>query len=74
MGVFEQKSLRLKNVAGLCAACEHSREIISARGSAFLLCERSFSDPTFAKYPSLPVLSCRGFAAAEEEAGETGEV
>jgi len=27
----------------------------------FLLCELSFTDAGFAKYPPLPVLECRGY-------------
>ena len=46
---------------GLCAACRHGRPIRSDRGSQFWLCRRSASDPTFARYPALPVLACRGF-------------
>jgi len=33
----------------------------SDRGSVFYLCERSFTDASFAKYPRLPVLECRGY-------------
>jgi len=47
--------------AGLCARCQFSRRIPSARGSVFYLCERSVTDPNFPKYPVLPVLRCRGF-------------
>jgi hypothetical protein len=47
--------------AGLCASCVHARNVESSRGSFFLLCELSRTDPTFAKYPRLPVLSCRGY-------------
>lgn len=47
--------------AGLCANCLHSRRIESARGSVFVLCQLSATDPRFAKYPSLPVLACRGY-------------
>jgi len=47
---------------GLCADCLHSRQIQSKRGSIFFLCKLSESDPTFPKYPRLPVLSCRGYA------------
>jgi hypothetical protein len=47
---------------GLCAACEHARAIVSAKGSKFWLCERASSDPMrFRKYPALPVLRCSGF-------------
>ena len=37
------------------------RVVQSARGSKFYLCERSATDPTFPKYPRLPVLQCRGY-------------
>jgi hypothetical protein len=48
-------------VAGLCADCVHERRIESARGSSFILCELSFIDPLFTKYPRLPVLVCDGY-------------
>lgn len=47
--------------AGLCKTCRHSRRIESDRGSIFLLCELSFEDSRFPKYPRLPVLSCGGY-------------
>jgi len=47
---------------GLCAACGHARVIRSERGSVFYLCQLSASDPRFAKYPRLPVVTCSGFA------------
>lgn len=49
---------------GLCEACRHSRRIVSDRGSAFYLCQLSFSDPRFPKYPPLPVLECPGYSVA----------
>jgi hypothetical protein len=56
---------------GLCADCLHSRRIQSDRGSEFLLCQLSFTDQRFAKYPQLPVLSCSGYQkkTAEKTAG-----
>ena len=39
----------------------HQRLVRSGRGSRFSLCERSFDDPRFPKYPRVPVLSCPGF-------------
>jgi hypothetical protein len=47
--------------AGLCSRCLHARRIESARGSEFLLCERSATDPAFPKYPRLPVVECPGY-------------
>ena len=51
--------------AGLCATCRHARDITSARGSRFVLCGLSATDPRFPKYPRLPVLSCAGYAAID---------
>ena len=46
---------------GLCATCIHSR-VIRTRHSAFYLCQRSFTDARFPKYPRLPVVRCIGYA------------
>jgi hypothetical protein len=48
-------------IAGLCSQCQHARLIESSKGSVFLLCELSKSDPQFSKYPRLPVLTCPGY-------------
>jgi len=50
---------------GLCASCVHGQTIESSKGSTFLLCRLSFSDPRFEKYPRLPVLSCAGYRPLE---------
>jgi len=51
-----------KERTGLCRDCVHARRVQSNRGSLFLLCELSKSDPRFAKYPRLPVLECSGYS------------
>jgi hypothetical protein len=51
--------------AGLCAECFYSRCIESGRGSSFILCKLSASDPRFPKYPRLPVLTCEGYKKKE---------
>ena len=45
---------------GLCLDCANSRRLPGAR-STFWLCELSARDPSFPRYPRLPVLACRGF-------------
>lgn len=56
----------------LCDTCLHCRLIRSDRGSIFLLCERALTDPTFPKYPPLPMLECRGYQICHEKGeGET---
>jgi hypothetical protein len=48
---------------GLCATCSHARVVRSGKEtrSEFWLCERSASDPRYAKYPALPVRFCPGY-------------
>ncbi len=53
--------------AGLCANCRHCRRVTTPR-SVFLLCERSVTDPRYARYPRLPVASCPGHEPDERGA------
>jgi hypothetical protein len=46
---------------GLCRNCHYARRIESDRGSIFFMCELSFEDSRFVKYPRLPVLACSGY-------------
>jgi hypothetical protein len=55
--------------AGLCDSCRHQRVVGNTRGSRFSLCERSKTDPSFPKYPRLPVLECRGFERRVSSSG-----
>lgn len=50
---------------GLCATCRHAR-ILTSRTSAFLRCAMAEIDPSFPRYPRLPVLACRGYERFEE--------
>lgn len=58
--------------AGLCASCRHLRLARSVR-SLFVRCGLADRDPTFARYPRLPVSNCVGWTddsqALESEAG-----
>jgi hypothetical protein len=54
------------NLAGLCASCTHSKAVHSSKGSTFIQCRLSFTDPRFARYPQLPVLRCDGYRAASD--------
>jgi hypothetical protein len=47
--------------AGLCNACVHQQLVPNRRGSVFSLCRRSKTDPSFPRYPRIPVMECRGF-------------
>jgi hypothetical protein len=54
---------RLATHPGLCAACEHLNLLASPR-SVFVRCAKAAADPTFPRYPPLPVTSCRGYRPA----------
>lgn len=51
--------------AGLCADCRHAERVVSGRGSVFLLCGLSRTDPGYPRYPALPVRSCPGYQKRE---------
>lgn len=56
----------------LCERCLHVREIVSGKGSRFLMCQRGLTDSRFVKYPPQPVVQCGGFEnrTAAKEKGE----
>lgn len=54
----------------LCERCTWMREILTPKGSRFLLCELSQSDPAYPKYPRQPVVSCVGFREREQQLPE----
>lgn len=49
---------------GLCERCQYRRVVQSARGAAFVLCQLAKDDPTYPKYPRLPVNACHGYRPA----------
>jgi len=51
--------------AGLCAECACAKRVPSANGPVYFLCERSATDPSYPKYPQLPVLRCAGYQAEQ---------
>ena len=51
----------LRMIPSRCEFCRHVKEVVSGKGSRFLLCEKSRKDPRFAKYPPQPVVKCEGF-------------
>lgn len=51
----------------LCNRCTNMKEIISGRGSRFLLCQLSQQDRRYPKYPPQPVIRCTGYVEGEKE-------
>jgi hypothetical protein len=44
-----------------CETCERMREVVTPRGSRFLLCRLAAEDPAYPKYPPQPVARCPGY-------------
>jgi hypothetical protein len=57
---------RSRGEVGLCAMCTHVHIVQNRRGSRFYRCRLAEADPSFPRYPALPVLVCRGYEPAEE--------
>lgn len=51
--------------AGLCGTCEHVKQTVTKRGSAFIRCGLAQTDATLRKYPPLPVMQCHGYQMKE---------
>jgi hypothetical protein len=54
---------------GLCVTCVFVRRVESDRHSSFYRCDYSKVDPSYPKYPRLPVLAC---AAYKPQAAPSG--
>jgi hypothetical protein len=48
----------------LCESCAMMREVLTPKGSRFLLCTMSATDQRYAKYPPQPVVGCDGYRAS----------
>jgi len=57
-------------IGSLCESCESMREVVSGKGSRFLLCQLSTTNPAFAKYPPQPIVRCSGYQPTIEGARE----
>ena len=61
----------------LCETCARVWEVVTPKGSRFLLCQLSTTDPAYPKYPPQPVVYCDGYCprndADEGEPGDRGE-
>jgi hypothetical protein len=55
---------------GLCATCIYARRVANDRGSVFLRCAYAAVDPSFAKYPRLPVMACAAFQTAKRDGAD----
>ncbi len=56
----------------LCETCSKMREVVTPRGSRFLLCTMSAADRRYAKYPPQPIVRCEGYRASVPTDRESG--
>jgi hypothetical protein len=54
-------------IESLCQTCQRCREIVSRKGSTFLLCQLSQQDRRFPKYPPQPIVRCWEYAKKANE-------
>ena len=57
----------------LCETCASMREVLTPKGSRFLLCQLSRTDPAFPKYPPQPVVRCDGYRTKETNEKDTNQ-
>jgi hypothetical protein len=55
----------------LCETCASMREVLTPKGSRFLLCQLSRTDPAFPKYPPQPIVRCNGYRLRETNEQDT---
>lgn len=55
----------------LCDLCRHHQQVVSGKGSRFLLCRKSKEEKRYPKYPPQPVIQCEGFEKVDETNGST---
>jgi hypothetical protein len=56
----------------LCETCGRMREVVTPKGSRFLLCRLSQTDAAYPKYPPQPVARYEGYRKKEQAQGVEG--
>ena len=51
--------------SSLCETCARMRAVVTPKGSRFLLCQLSQTDPAYPKYPPQPGVRCDGYQPRE---------
>jgi len=53
-------------VGSVCESCALMREVVTPKGSRFLLCQLSQTNSDYPKYPPQPVIRCDGYQKHEQ--------
>ena len=59
---------------GLCATCAFGRLFRSGKDATYVTCDLSRTDPAYPRFPSIPVIRCRGFEDRGEDPGKSPNV
>ncbi len=54
----------------LCETCASMRGVITPKGSRFLLCRPSNTDPAYPKSPPQPIARCDGYRPSDKDEDE----
>jgi hypothetical protein len=57
----------------LCESCVWMREVVTPKGSRFLLCHLWQTNPAYPKYPPQPVLRCDGYQTEKNDDERKGQ-
>jgi hypothetical protein len=57
----DEPSDQPKPEVGLCSICRFAKTQRSSKEHTFWRCQRADSEPSFRRYPPLPVSECAGF-------------
>jgi protein-tyrosine phosphatase len=58
-------------IQSLCETCASMREVVTPRGSRFLLCQLSRTNTAYPKYPPQPVVRCDGYRPRGKDEDES---
>jgi hypothetical protein len=54
----------------LCETCSMMRQVVTPKGSRYLLCQMSRTDQRYPKYPPQPIVGCEGYRAKDRSVSE----
>jgi len=58
-------------VQSLCESCDRMREVVTPKGSRFLLCQLSQTNSAYPKYPPQPIVQCQGYVPKDKSRDST---
>lgn len=57
----------------LCETCAWMRQVVTPKGSRFLLCQLSTINADYSKYPPQPTIQCDGYRPEEKRGPATAD-